>query len=257
MTGFSKYSYILFLTLLFGCSNPDEPHPKNITRFPTFSFSLLSYFIEDYHQTHYYDGYFESVLFQHSDSVNTIYENSCSFFNHLGDPILPRQPFSVFVNDSIVLDTFPRSFEFSNGATLDFSKSLQWNIAGGKDIPSFNDSIMPPAKVIITYPLINSNILMARSPFTLLYDAANIDSVYIQLIIFSTDTSIFYYNRITDHTPNRGSYEIGRDIIDKLPASASAEIAVTSIKSKVHESGEEKYLIRAATIDRTSVSFSD
>ena len=238
-------------SFLSGCSTPYEPNPKIVTRYRASTSSantLLSEYILS--ESGYFDGYFESLLMQHFDSSKSRYQNSAIFFNHLGDPFKPSQPFSIFLNGNKLLDTSQYSLTLTNYDSTNFSDPLLWQINGGKNFSTFADTLLPSQMIHIISPPANIKNIFPRQTFSVKYDVQGSDSVYIQLLILSTDTSsAFYtYDRIF-HTPNTGKYNISQDIIDLLPPKAEIDVTIIAITSSLRPVNNELYLFRTGITD--------
>jgi len=147
---------------------------------------------------------------------------------------------------------------YSNVDSLDFSRSIMWQVNGGKDMPSFRDTLLPPQKATIIFPDPKTKNIMPRQPLLIKYDVVGVDSVYLQLLIFDSS----YFNRLSIHTANTGIYDMGTNstlnaLISSLPAMSEIHVSIVAATQKLHRINGQIYLIRAGIIDNASVTFSN
>ena len=249
-------AFVIFCFLaLSGCLNPYEPHPVNTPRLVFIGSTPLAFvtrgeFIDC-------DGYFESSLTLHIDSTNSRYETDASFFNHLGNEYLPAPPFSIFANGNMLFDTAARALNYSGQDSLVFMKPISWQVQGGQDEPSFNDSIMSPQTVRINFPVPNVENAIPREAFSIRYDVIGSDSVYFKLLIFSIDTMTNYFAEKTFHVQNTGLFDIGGDIISAWPPKAGVHIFLAAISQKKRDVSGRLFFIRSGIIDNANVKFTN
>lgn len=229
------------------------PHPKDIDRYGYMLNTPLAYFLPFEYLT--YDGYFESSITKHIDSSDSRFENTALFFNRLGDPYLPEIPVSISVNRKELFDTAQYHLSFSNTDSVDFTQPLVWQVIGGAEVPSFIDTLVPPVKVNIIFPPPDSQIILPKQPFAVTYVVSGSDSVYIQIFIYSTDSTSNYIRQVTKHVSNTGSFLVESEIIEYLPTEASMHISVTAARQKEIMTNGMRYLLRSGIIDNLQVHF--
>ena len=248
------YHYILLsICVLSGCSLPDQPHPKDVVRYSYALSTPLALFLPTEYLT--YDAYFEAMVMKHTDSSESTFENTALFINRLGDSYLPENPVTISVNGKYLFDTAQYHLSFSNSDSVDYTQPLVWQVIGGAKVPSFIDTLVSPQKVNIVFPPPDSVTMLPKQPFTVKYDVSELDSIYVRIYVFTTDSASFYIREFAKHVSNTGSYFVGSEIVDYLPMDAAMQISVAAIKQKEIILNDMRYLLRTGLIDNTHVHF--
>lgn len=199
-----------------------------------------------------YDGVLLAYRAIGIDSVSRQVHAEATFFNYLGNGYRPRQPFHALFDGQQLLDTVNIPGEFTALVAPPARSEWVWNIQGGRDAPTFTDSIEAPDEVTIEYPDTTHRLPVPREQFAVRFTAPGSDSVFVQVLIIDPTIGILYF-----HIPNTGVFEFTPDLLSRIPPEATLAITISSVRTKVSIHDGKTILLRAVYPTWRTFTFSD